>query len=176
MEARRASGTRAAILTAAHELLAGGAGEPTVGAVAARAGVSRLTVYQHFGSHAGLLDALAASVRPAVPDLAGGSALEQLHSRIRASCQGWASNPTLFRRLPAAAEPATAELDRELATRLAADDRLRAGCSLKEAEDVIAVVTSFATFDRLHQDGRRSKAAVGEILTRLAGAILTSPA
>ena len=36
-------------------------------------------------------------------------------------------------------------------------------------------LTSFAVFDRLHQDGRRSPSAVAEILMRLAGAIL-SPA
>ena len=44
--------------------------------------------------------------------------------------------------------------------------------ALKEAEDVIAVLTSFAAFDRLHQDGRRSTAAVIEILMRMAGSIL----
>ena len=44
--------------------------------------------------------------------------------------------------------------------------------SLKEAEDVIAVLTSFAAFDRLHQDGRRSTAAVIEILMRMAGSII----
>jgi hypothetical protein len=65
--------------------------------------------------------------------------------------------------------------DRALAERLASADQLRPGCSLKEAEDVIGALTSFAVFDRLHQDGRRSSTAIAEILMRLAGAIL-SPA
>jgi hypothetical protein len=47
---------------------------------------------------------------------------------------------------------------------------------LKEAEDVIRVLTSFATFDRLHQGGRRSVPAVVEILVRMTGAIVRLPA
>ena len=64
--------------------------------------------------------------------------------------------------------------DRALAERLAASGQLRPGCSLKEAEDVIGALTSFPVFDRLHKDGRRSSAAVGEILLRLAAAILAA--
>jgi AcrR family transcriptional regulator len=151
-------------------------GHPTVGEVAKRAGVSRLSVYHHFGSHAGLLEALAAQSRPVDRAGADAAAVEQLRARVRDACEHWARDPALFRRLPAAAELASAEQDRELAQRLAAEDRLRPGCSLKEAEDVIALVTSFAAFDRLHQGGRRSTAAVVEILVRMAGAILTAPA
>jgi hypothetical protein len=62
--------------------------------------------------------------------------------------------------------------DRLLAERLAAADQLRPGCSLTEAEDVIASVSSFAVFDRLHKDGRRSRPAVVEILMRLVSTIL----
>lgn len=61
---------------------------------------------------------------------------------------------------------------RHIAERLAATDRVRPGCSIKEAEDVIAALSSFAVFDRLHKDGRRSPAAVADILLRLAAAIL----
>src|SRR5216683_3350668 len=112
--------TRAAVLTAARELVAAGGGSNlSVGAVARRAGVSRLTIYNRFGSRSELL--------------------------------------------------------RAVAERLASADQLRPGCSLKEAEDVIGALTSFEVFDRLHLDGRRSSAAVADILMRLAGAIL-SPA
>jgi hypothetical protein len=38
---------------------------------------------------------------------------------------------------------------------------------------VIGALTSFEVFDRLYQDGRRSSAAVADILMRLAGAILS---
>ncbi len=168
--------TRAAILAAAHHLVTASAALPSMGAVARRAGVSRLSVYHHFGSHAGLLEALATVGQQGAPGPSPtGDAAEQLRRRIRAACERWASDPALFRRLPAAAELDPAQ-DHELVQRLAAEDRLRPGCSLKEAEDVIAVAASFPAFDRLHQGGRRSTAAVAEILTRMVGAILNLPA
>jgi hypothetical protein len=37
---------------------------------------------------------------------------------------------------------------------------------------VIATLTAFAVFDRLHRDGRRSPAAVADVLMRLASGIL----
>ena len=173
----RAARTRAAILAAARNLVGASADPPTVGAVAGRAGVSRLSVYHHFGSHAGLLSALAAESRPASLALGtDSSAAEQLRDRIRATCERWATDPALFRRLPAATEPATPDESHALAERLAAQDQLRPGCSLREAEDVIRLVTSFAAFDGLHQDGRRSVAATAEILVRMAGSILAAPA
>jgi len=53
--------TRAAVLSAARELVAAGGGSSlSVGAVARRAGVSRLTIYNRFGSRSELL-------RPARP-------------------------------------------------------------------------------------------------------------
>ena len=147
-----------------------GSEPPTVGAVASRAGVSRLTVYQHFGSHRGLIEAVAASTLPSPPPVGGAPSLRR---SIEAACERWASDPFLFRRLPSAAgrDP---EAARDLAAALAAEDRLRPGCSLREAEDVISLVTSFPSFDRLHHDGRRSPAAVVDILYRLAASILAS--
>src|SRR5262249_56620917 len=52
--------TRARIVAAARELLAtpGGVSGFTVDAVAAQAGVARMTVYNQFGSKRGLLEAL----------------------------------------------------------------------------------------------------------------------
>ena len=127
--------TRLAILAAARELVASGATTVTTGAVATRAGVSRIT------------DA----------------------------CALWASDPGLFRRLPQVADLEVENpSDRVLAERLADANLLRPGCSIKEAEDVIGAITSFAVFDRLYKDGRRSQAAVGEILMRLASTILGS--
>ena len=156
--------TRRAILQAAQALLRDRPGEPTVGAIAAQAGVSRLSVYHHFGSRAGVLAAVAESAH--APGRPGGT---DLRSFIAEAVAHWATDPPLFRRLT---KPDGDDRPRELAARLAADDRLRPGSSLKEAEDVIAVLTSFAAFDRLHQVGRRSTAAVTEILMRMAGSIL----
>jgi AcrR family transcriptional regulator len=175
----QAGRTRSGILKAARDLVAAGRGEsPSVGAVASRAGVSRLTVYHHFNSKDGLLDALAAEAHRAggredrAPD--SGNPRQDLERALGAACARWASDPSLFRRLPPIAgggggDPSEGRI---LAERLAAADELRAGCSIKEAEDVITLLTSFATFDRLHLDGRRSAATVAGILMRLAAAIL----
>ena len=155
------------IVSAARELVA--AGTPlSVGAVARRAGVSRITVYNRFGSRAGLLGSL---VRVEPPAQVAGTPREQLLGLMADSCRRWSIEPALHRNLPA--PPAVHdETLRLLAERLAQDDHLRPGCSIKEAEDVIAALTSFGVFDRLHRDGRRSPAAVAEILGRLAGGIL----
>src|SRR5579864_1645088 len=159
--------TRQRIVSAARDLVAAGT-PPSVGAVARRAGVSRITVYNRFGSRAGLLGSL---VRIEPPAQVGGTPREQLRGLLADSCRRWSFEPALHRNLPA--PPAVPdETLRVLAERLAEEDELRLGCSIKEAEDVIAALTSFAVFDRLHRDGRRSPAAVTEILGRLAGGIL----
>jgi AcrR family transcriptional regulator len=172
--------TRAAILAAARDtLVSGDSSGLSAGAVARRAGVSRVTVYNQFGSRAGLLRELAAGIRPeSLPRQVEAPAepRDELRRRIGVSCSMWASDTALFRGLPGALSPeleAAAE-DRVLAERLAASGQLRPGCSLKEAEDVIGALTSFPVFDRLHKDGRRSSAAVAEILLRLAAAILAA--
>jgi AcrR family transcriptional regulator len=164
-----AARTRRTILQAARQLVREAPRAPTVGAIASLAGVSRLSVYHHFGSHAGVLAAVAEAAQPTSPT----DPLD-LRALLAAAVAHWASDPLLFRRLPHA-DAAGHDRVRDLATRLAAGDRLRPGCSLKEAEDVIAVLTSFEAFDRLHQDGRRSTAAVTEILMRMAGSILSHP-
>jgi len=173
--------TRSAILTAARTLIAGsppGSPLPSVGAVAAGAGVSRLSIYHHFGSKAGLERAIAEEAgRPGTAPPPGSGALERLRHRIATACGRWSSDPRLFRRLPSAAAETTGpdhDHDRQLAMALAESDLLRPGCSLREAEDVIGVVTSFAAFDRLYGDGRRSLPAVIEILNRMVGSILRS--
>ena len=170
---------RAAIVAAARELLVGG-GHPalSVGTVAGKAGVSRLTVYNRFGSKAGLLRAVADEARRGTSQplpAETGDPRGRLRQRISESCALWASDPALFRQLPEdpGAENELHGRDRALAERLAASDLLRPGCSLKEAEDVIGTLTSFQVFDRLHKDGRRSPTAVAEILLRMAASILS---
>ena len=169
--------TRSAILAAARDLLASGDGPAlSAGAVARRAGVSRITVYNRFGSKDGLLRELAQEARRqgATPQAASeDDPRGRLRKRISDACSMWASDPALFRRLPAGIEIEAAQGDRALAELLAASDELRPGCSLKEAEDVIGALTSFPVFDRLHRDGRRTPAAVIDILLRLAAGILS---
>jgi len=162
--------TAQSILSAARELVSRTpAAEVSVGQIARRAGVSRLTVYQRFGSRAGLLEAMRPTQR-AAHDFEG-DARAALHRHLVEACSAWSADPALHRHLPATGG-AGAETDRFLAERLLAADALRPGCSLREAEDVIGALTSFAVFDRLHRDGRRSPTAVADILMRLAGGIL----
>ncbi|HXC75551.1 MAG TPA: helix-turn-helix domain-containing protein [Candidatus Acidoferrum sp.] len=173
-------GTRLAILAAARELVASGEAGVTTGAVARRAGVSRITVYNQFGSKAGLWRELAAEAhsRPAGEASGPSDPRDELRRRIADASLLWASDPALFRRLPLVVDfqHGSPRLDWALAERLAAAGLLRPGCSLKEAEDVIGAITSFTVFDRLHKDGRRSQAAVVEILWRLAATLLNSEA
>jgi AcrR family transcriptional regulator len=163
--------TRERLLAAARELLLAGEA-PSAGAVAAKAGVSRLTVYHHFGSQPGLLAALAAAAGRVEADGIGGDSTDGLRRLIAAACAHWARDPALFRRLPAAMDGVDPEVVHALASALAEADQLRPGCSVREAEDVIAIATSFPAFDRLHRDGRRSPAAVAEILERICAAVL----
>ncbi len=165
-------GTRQAVLDAARQLIAAGS-VASVGAIAAQAGVSRITVYNRFGSRARLLEALAPL--PAKPeqtegDPPEGNAKEALRHHLERTSSAWAANSGLYRHLLPATDDA--ETHRRLAADLLAADALRPGCSIREAEDVISALDSFAVFDRLHKDGRRSPVAVTEILMRMAGGIL----
>jgi Bacterial regulatory proteins, tetR family len=139
----------------------------SVGAVARRAGVTRATVYNRFGSRQGLIAALAPN--PATPPTEAGNPRDAVHAFLSSRCARWATSPALYRQLPA---PDDGGVTRTLAENLASADALRPGCSLREAQDVLDTLGSFPTFDQLHQDGRRSAPAVAEILMRLAGGIL----
>jgi len=162
--------TTSSILAAARGLVAERpASQISVGAVARRAGVSRITVYNRFGSRAALLEALAPPRAQAAT--AAADPREALRRHIQLACTTWAANPTLYRHLAQHGSD-DREPDRALAESLAAADALRPGCSIKEAEDVIGALTSFAVFDRLHKDGRRPVTAVAEILARLVSGIL----
>jgi AcrR family transcriptional regulator len=162
--------TARSILTAARHLVQEApSAQVSVAEIARRAGVSRITVYNRFGSREGVLEALA--VEPADPAPQGGDPIDDLRRHLAGACARWATDPHLFRNLaiPGLPDGGAARL---LAERLAASDRLRPGCSLREAADVIGTLTSFSVFDRLHHDGRRTPAAVAEILMRLGAAIL----
>src|SRR5258707_9605230 len=94
--------TRAAILAAARDLLAAGGPALSAAAVAKRAGVSRITVYNRFGSKAGLLRELAETARAertSRSDPQAGEPRERLKQRIAESCSMWSTDPALFRRL-----------------------------------------------------------------------------
>jgi AcrR family transcriptional regulator len=170
--------TRSRILAAARFLVSELGPESSLGKVAARAGVSRITVYNQFGSKAGLLEALSAAAGPpparVTPERTDGDPADDLKLRIEQACAAWAADPRLHRQLGDRRIGERSDDDHALAERLAAQDRLRPGCSLKEAEDVIGILTSFPVFDRLHKEGRRSTSAVAEILLRMASGTITT--
>src|SRR5258708_6699800 len=103
----------------------------------------------------------------------GADPADDLRRRIEQACAAWAANPRLYRQLAGRDRP---DHDHALAERLAAADRLRPGCSIKEAEDVIGILTSFPVFDRLHKEGRRTPSVVAQILLRMASGLLASGA
>lgn len=171
--------TRARILASARRLVAEHGPATGVGKVAEHAGVSRITVYNQFGSKAGLLDALSAGLgrdMRTMPAENGADPAADLRRRIEQACAAWAEDPVLYRRLQGRdGEAAASDADHALASRLATHDRLRPGCSIREAADVIGILTSFPAFDRLHGRGRRSPSAVAEILLRMASGVMAPP-
>jgi AcrR family transcriptional regulator len=173
--------TRSAILAAARQVVTELGAGSSMGKVAARAGVSRITVYNQFGSRSRLLEELAARPGSRPPSHESvGSGLDpsdELRLRIEQACATWAADPALYRQLDGLRREEHDQPDeiRSLAERLTARDRLRPGCSIKEAEDVIGILTSFPAFDRLHKSGRRSPSAVAQILFGMAAGFMRAP-
>ena len=95
--------TRYRILAAARELVSELGPESSVGKVAQRAGVSRITVYNQFRSKAGLLEALSAQAgrgpAGALPADTASDPREDLKRRIEHACAAWAADPRLHRQL-----------------------------------------------------------------------------
>jgi AcrR family transcriptional regulator len=163
--------TARSILAAARQLVQEApSAQLRVAEIARRAGVSRITVYNRFGSREGVLATLALQPAEPAPE-GGGDPVDDLRRYLGAACARWAADPRLFRNLASASLPEEGT-PRILAERLAAADRLRPGCSLREAADVIGMLASFPVFDRLHHDGRRTSVAVAEVLMRLGAGIL----
>jgi AcrR family transcriptional regulator len=184
--------TRARIISAARELLAlpGGFAGFTIDAVAAQAGVARMTLYNQFGSKRGLLEALFddLAARGLVGRLRASFACpeprEALDGFVAAFAGFWDSDRIVIRRIRglAAIDP-----DFELAVR-ARDERRREGLKTivsriaelchkpppAARDDVIAILhtlTSFETFDNLAGPKRKPDQVV-TLLCRLAYAAI----
>lgn len=169
--AASAASTRARIVRAGRELFEReglfGAG---IDDVAQRAGVARATVFQIFGSKAGLLDAIAVSAeqsrefRAILAALCDEDPARAVRKTIDAGCAFWAKNARL-----AGALSTLASIDRDVARavdrreairagslsavvdRLAAGGRLRRGVGRRRAAEILALATSFAAFEELRQ-------------------------
>lgn len=182
------SETRSRILEAARQLLAT---EPSTDlsmeAIARKADVSRLTIYYQFNSRAGLLESLYDHLaeRGRMDQMAGvfqaadmASALEQM---LRTFVGFWSTDPQVLRRLRgmAALDPEVAQGIRSRDARrprIAAEILKRAPATGKHAKsdaaqrraaDVLAMLTSFETYDALARAGH-SDAQIVATLSRLA--------
>ena len=160
-------------------------------AVAKRAGVTRATVYYHFGSKLGFLDAIVADIEERGESWRISQALSHpdpvkaLGDAVREGCRFWATDHNLARKLLAlaAVDPdASAVLGQReqrrqalvdsLVERLAAQRRLRRGCSRRQAADVLTLLSSFEAFDHLYRARRLTPARVAQTLLGLASCLL----
>jgi AcrR family transcriptional regulator len=163
--------TRERVVAAVRDLLREGSfHEATVEQVAARAGVSRATLYGHFGSRLGLVDAICetfdanpelVAIRETVRDAGLEAALDRA---ITHTVAFWASEEAVLEPLygAAAVDPAARDLvarqraDRRrefehLLARLGEAGRLRTELSDTEALGVLLVLTSFETYRELRR-------------------------
>lgn len=154
-------------MEAVRELLQEGAfHESTVEQVAARAGVSRATVYQQFGSRVGLVDAICDSL-----DLSAVKASPDVATLLNRSTDFWAREETLLGQLydAAAVDPAAREFV-ERQTR----DRYR---HLRQWVDgpglaILGLLTSFETYVELRRRAGLSQRQVVAHLQRAAAELL----
>jgi len=177
--------TRARILEAVRQSLSDESStELSMEAVARRADVSRLTIYYHFGSRAGLLEALydylaTRGNMERMAEVFQESNLSTAVSKMVSTFVGfWSADPAVMRRLRA-----MAHLDAEIGKGIRARDNRRPRIAREilkrsadhsrrkdaqiEAADVLGMLTSFETYDALSRTGRTRDEIVAK-LTRLA--------
>ena len=190
--ALQAAEMRQRIIDAARDLIVEASVRDTsLDAVARRAGTTRTTIYQQFGSREELLlvvlnDALdRADVRDVRKALQHPDAAQAMRRTIRASCRFWAGERALFAQVKglAAIDEAMAAVNANkegvrrghltnLVGRLAEQGCLRAGCSERKALDTLLLLTSFETLDQLHGRSRMPVDATASMLTDLAARTL----
>jgi AcrR family transcriptional regulator len=181
------SETRSRILEAARQLLATDSStDLSMEAIARKADVSRLTIYYQFSSRAGLLEALYDHLaqRGRMQQMAGvfqapdmSSAIENM---LRTFVGFWSTDPQVMRHLRgmAALDPEIAHGIRsrdarrpgialEILKRAPAGEHSKSAIAQRRAADVLAMLTSFETYDALARAGH-SDAQIVATLTRLA--------
>ena len=173
----RKTASRERVLDAVRELLEEGTfHESTVEQVADRAGVSRATVYGHFGSRLGLVDAVCELFATSAP-LAAAKGASDVDGLIAACVDFWSSEEKLLAQLygGASIDPAAADfVDRQRRDRYRALRRLLHDLGRDDPATFAAltVLTSFETYVELRRHAGRSKAAVLEDLQRAANALI----
>jgi AcrR family transcriptional regulator len=160
----RSTGTRDRIMRAVHDLLAEGTfHESTVEQVAERAGISRATLYQHFGSRLDLVDGVCDWLgdNPALLEIRASIGLpdptEALAQALVHTVRFWSSEDAILGQLygVVALDPAaSAFVDRQRADRRGEIRRL---ADRLEADDagfaLLMVLTSYEAFGELRRAG-----------------------
>ena len=164
---RRAPESRSRVMGAVRELLQEGAfHESTVEQVAARAGVSRATVYQQFGSRVGLVDAICDSL-----DLSAVKSSPDIPTLLRRTTDFWAREETLLAQLydAAAVDPAA----REFVTRQTRDRYQHLPHWVdSRGVPILGVLTSFETYVELRRRAGLSQRQVVAHLQRAAAQLI----
>jgi AcrR family transcriptional regulator len=179
--------TRQQIVDAAVDRVRASPEPLTLMDIATQAGVSRATLYRHFGSVTDLLDGVAGDLlaRARYDRLLAALELPEpvdaLRQVIAAGTGIWALDPVLIRnlsglgRVQPEALPVIAQLERgrlaameHLAARLHQAGRLRRGLAPDRAVDLLLVSTTFAAWDELVTGRGRSPAAATAAITDLA--------
>jgi AcrR family transcriptional regulator len=150
---------------AVRELLAEGAFHgTTVEEVARRAGVSRASLYQHFGSRLGLVDAMCETFdeNPALVAIRGTESVDELLALV---VEFWAAEEQILVQLygVAAVDPAAGALvERQRRDRQSELRRVlrAAGIDGREAFATLSLLTSFETYRELRRHAGLPKAEV----------------
>lgn len=193
--AEAAEQTRRQILDAVYERLSEAPVERlSIEDIAQRAGVVRSTVYAVFGSKAGLFDAFGNDVlrRGGFAALLAAAehpdAREAMRGTIRGAVRMYSAHRDVLRALSSIARTAPdavgGAVDRmeagraqgmtEIAGRLAEQGILRADVGVKEATDLLWVLTGFDTFDLLYTGRNQSHRRVADTLITIADRNLCS--
>lgn len=162
--------TRHSILTTARRhLIEAGYHRLSLESVAADAGVTRVTIYRHFDSKLGLLDALGEDLAQRAGHVAGmreaaevADPMAAFTAMVSELCRFWSTDPEVFRRLISlsAVDPearhviATREHWRYeqigiFVQRIAHADRLQTPFDVQQATAIVGSVTSFPTCDEI---------------------------
>ena len=164
---REAPKSRGRVINAVRELLQEGVfHETTVEQVAARAGVSRATVYQQFGSRLGLVDAICDSL-----DLSAVEASPDVATLLKRTTDFWAREETLLAQLydATAIDPAAREfVERQTSDRYRHLPHWVDGWGLP----VLGLLTSFETYIELRRRAGLSHRQVIANLQRAAARLL----
>lgn len=190
VRARATAESRARVLDAARTVLSDPAGDAWgMETIAAAAGVTRMTVYNQFGSRTAVIEAVVDQVvaRDRMDRLVDGTSelepLDAVRAALVTTCRFWHAERPLLRRLFATAytEPAVADLlaRREGWRREQLGSLLgRVDAALREDDallDVVLAMTSFPAYDRLAATAAAPDAAA-DVLHRLLAPALSGPA